>query len=282
MIDTHLHVWARARSSYRWLDDAPESLRADHSLEEGLAATAAHGFDRAVLVQADETLDETHYLLELAATDPRVAGAVCYLPLEDPALVVEQLPRMRATPGFVGVRNLTHDRPDADWILGAAQRRSLAYLEEFDVPLDYIAVSPRHIQNLTTLALEHPGLTIVLDHLGKPPVGLLTEYDRWADQLAEVAALHNVIAKISGIYPAPPADLNAPVTAEQMEAILTTVLATFGPDRLMLGSDWPMGTVAGGTDAALSVLVAAVDALDSDQADALRQRTATRVYRLQP
>ena len=279
MIDTHLHVWTRARSRYRWLDDAPEPLRADHALDDGLTAVAAHGFDRAVLVQADETLDETAYLLELAAADPRVAGAVCYLPLEAPAIVAEQLPRLTADPGFVGVRNLTHDRPDPDWILGADQRRSLAHLEAAGVPLDYIAVSPRHLQNLTALALRHPGLTLVLDHLGKPPVGLPAEHDRWADQLAEAAALPNIIAKISGIYPTVP---DASVTAEQMEAILTTALASFGPDRLMLGSDWPMGTVAGGTDAALSALVSAVSALDPDQADALRQRTATRVYGLTP
>lgn len=276
MIDTHLHVWARARSPYRWLDDAPEPLRGDHLLEQGLAAVAAHGFDRAVLVQADETLDETTYLLELAAADPRVVGAVCYLPLEAPTIVEHELHRLTADPWFVGVRNLTHDRPDPDWILGEDQRRSLTHLEAAGVPLDYIAVSPEHLRNLCSLARRHPGLTIVLDHLGKPPVGR-SDYGRWVDQLAETASLPNVIAKISGIYPAEGVDS---VTDEQMAAILTTALASFGSDRLMLGSDWPMGTVAGGTDAALSVLVAAVDALDPDQADALRRRTATRVYGL--
>lgn len=276
MIDTHLHVWARARSPYHWLEDAPEPLRADHSLEQGLSAVSAHGFDRAVLVQADETLEETKYLLELAASDPRVVGAVCYLPLEAPMIVAEHLPRLVADPWFVGVRNLTHDRPDPGWILGEDQRRSLDRLEAAGVPLDYIAVSPEHLRNLCSLARRHPGLTIVLDHLGKPPVGR-SDYGRWVDQLAETASLPNVIAKISGIYPAEGVDS---VTDEQMAAILTTALASFGSDRLMLGSDWPMGTVAGGTDAALSVLVAAVDALDPDQADALRRRTATRVYGL--
>ncbi|WP_460798862.1 amidohydrolase family protein [Microbacterium sp. GXF0217] len=278
MIDTHLHVWARGRSRYRWLDDAPEPLRADHSLEQGLAAVGAYGFDRAVLVQADETLEETNYLLELAASDPRVSGAVCYLPLEAPAIVAEQLPRLLADPWFVGVRNLTHDRPDPDWILGGQQSRSLDRLEAAGVPLDYIAVSPEHLRNLCSLARRHPGLTFVLDHLGTPPIGRATGYARWADQLAEVAALPNVVAKVSGIYPAGSADTGASVTTEQLEAILTTALTAFGADRLMLGSDWPMGTVAGGTDAVLSVLVAAIDSLDPDQADALRQRTASRVY----
>jgi L-fuconolactonase len=282
VIDTHLHVWTRVRSSYDWLDDAPEPLRADHFLEQGLAAVAAHGFDRAVLVQADETLAETQYLLELTASDPRVAGAVCYLPLESPAIVADQLPKLTADPGFVGVRNLTHDRPDPDWILGENQRRSLAHLESSGVPLDYVAVSPRHLENLTTLARRHPDLTIVLDHLGKPPVGHPADHARWTAQIAEAAALPNVVAKVSGIYPAAPCDADASDTAEQLRAILATALGSFGPDRLMLGSDWPMGTVAGGTDAALSMLMAAVDALEPDQSAALRQRTAIRVYGLTP
>lgn len=280
MIDTHLHVWSRARSPYRWLDTAPERLRADHSLDEGLAAVAPYGFERAVLVQADETLDETAYLLELAATDPRVAGAVCYLPLEAPTTVAQQLPALTASPGFVGVRNLTHDRSDPDWLLGHDQRRSLALLEATGVPLDYIAVSTRHLENLVTLAGANPGLTIVLDHLGKPPIGLHDEYLRWADQLAEVAALPNVVAKVSGIYPVESADIGASVTTEQMQGVLETALVSFGADRLMLGSDWPMSTVSGGTATSLSVLVAAVDALAAYQTHALRHGTAARVYGL--
>ncbi|MFB7251295.1 amidohydrolase family protein [Microbacterium sp. NPDC056234] len=279
MIDTHLHVWVRARSSYRWLDDAPEPLRTDHPLEQGLAAVAAHGFDRAVLVQADETLEETRFLLELTASESRVAGAVCYLPLEEPSIVAHLLPQLTTDPGFIGVRNLTHDRPDPDWILGADQRRSLDQLAAAGVPLDYVSVAPRHLENLSMLASRHPDLTIVLDHLGKPPVGSPADHDRWADRFAEAASLPNVVAKISGIYPT---DTDASVTADRLQTILAIALASFGPDRLMLGSDWPMGTVAGGTDSALSALVAAVDALDPDHADALRQRTAIRVYGLAP
>ncbi|GAA5204694.1 amidohydrolase family protein [Microbacterium jejuense] len=280
MIDTHLHVWDRARSSYRWLDGAPERLRGDHLLEQGLAAVAGHGFEAAVLVQADETLDETAYLLELAAADARVAGAVCYLPLEAPAIVAERLPALTAIAGFVGVRNLTHDRSDPDWILGPDQRRSLGMLEAAGVPLDYIAVLPRHRENLVTLARDHAGLTLVLDHLGSPPIGLPGEYRRWVDQVADAATLSNVVAKVSGLYRADPAGIGTAVTADQAQMVLAAALEVFGPDRLMLGSDWPMGTVSGTGAATLDAVVAAVDALEPDQAHALRRATAARVYGL--
>jgi len=278
VIDAHLHVWDRARSRYQWLDAAPEPLQADHSLDQAFTALEPFGLQRAVLVQADETMAETDYLLDLVAAEDRLAGAVCYLPLQDPATVATQLRELAGRPGFVGVRNLTHDRPDPDWILGAEQRASLSALEAAGVPLDYVAVLPRHLENLVHLAGEHPGLTFVLDHLGKPPVGLAEDYRRWEEQITQVAACPNVVAKVSGIYRA---DAPAAVSADQLEAVLSTALAAFGSRRLMLGSDWPVCTVSGGTAATMSTLAAAVDRLPAEQAQHLRHETATRTYALE-
>lgn len=278
MIDAHLHTWDRSRSRYAWLDGAPEHLQADHSLERGFAVLAPFGADRAVLVQADETLEETAYLLELAAADPRVVGAVIYLPLEAPDVVAAQLPALAEDPGFVGIRNLTHDRPDADWVLGAEQRRSIELIEAAGVPLDYVAVLPRHLENLVTLAGGHAGLTFVLDHLGTPPVGLPDgDWSRWEDQLAELGGLPNVVAKVSGIYRR---DEPGVPSAEQLDAVLAAALAAFGHDRLLMGSDWPVSTIFGGDEPNLRALVEAVDRLPAEQAQSLRTRTATRVYGL--
>jgi L-fuconolactonase len=278
VIDAHLHVWDRTRSRYGWLDGAAERLRADHTVEQAFEALSGFGVERAVLVQADETLEETAYLLELVAADERLAGAVVYLPLEDPAVVAAQLTRLADDPGFVGIRNLTHDRPDPDWLLGTEQRRSIELIEAAGVPLDYVAVLPRHRENLLTLAREHTGLTFVLDHLGTPPVGRGDdEWSRWQDQLTEVAALPNVVAKVSGVYRR---DVAQAPTGEQMRGVLAAALAAFGHERLLLGSDWPVCTVLGGADATMQVLVDAVAALPQEQAHALRTGTATRVYGL--
>lgn len=278
MIDAHLHTWDRSRSRYAWLDDAPERLRADHPLTAALDAVGRHGVERAVLVQADETLAETAYLLELAAVEPRVAGAVVYLPLEAPDVVAAELPRLLEDPRFVGVRNLTHDRPDPDWLLGVDQRRSIETLERAGVPIDVLAVLPRHLENLARLAREHDGATFVLDHLGTPPVGGSDDdHRRWQDLLAE-AALPNVVAKLSGIYRRSTPE--QPVGADAMRAVLDTALEVFGAERLMIGSDWPVCTAFSGTDVTLSTLLAAVDALPEEQARRLRGETAAEVYRL--
>lgn len=280
MIDAHLHTWDRARARYAWLDGAPAALQADHSVDQGFAALSPFGVEQAVLVQADETLTETDYLLELVAADTRLLGAVVYLPLEEPAVVSDRLGALAADPGFVGVRNLTHDRPDPDWILGTDQRRSIAQIEAAGMPLDYVAVLPRHRENLVTLAREHTGLTFVLDHLGTPPVGAADgDWSRWQDQLAEISGQPNVVAKVSGIYRRDvPAEA---VTAEQMDEVLRVALNVFGADRLLLGSDWPVSTIFSGAEATMRVLVDAVDALPTEQAQSLRRGTAARVYGLE-
>lgn len=279
MIDAHLHTWDRSRSRYAWLDEAPERLQADHTVDEGFAALSPFGVEHAVLVQADEALTETDLLLELVAADPRLLGAVVYLPLEQPDVVAQRLPALAEDAGFVGVRNLTHDRPDPDWILGTEQRRGVGLIEAAGVPLDYVAVLPRHLQNLVTLAREHTDLMFVLDHLGSPPVGPPDgDWSRWQDQLAEIGGLPNVVAKVSGIYRRD--DTGAAVTPEQMDAVLAAALGAFGADRLLLGSDWPVSTIFSGAEATMRVLVDAVAALPAEQAEALSTGTATRVYGL--
>lgn len=277
-IDTHLHVWQRSRSSYRWLEGAPQSLQADHLLPQALAAIEPHGFQHAVLVQADETLEETAYLLELVAAEPRLLGAVCYLPLEDPATVARMLPELADDPGFVGVRNLTHDRPDPDWLLGAEQRRSIELIERAGVPLDYVATLPRHRENLVTLAREHAGLTFVLDHLGTPPVGDAGErHALWLEQVSAVAGCPNVVAKVSGVYRV---DGGGAVSRDELASVVSTAIELFGAHRLMIGSDWPVCEARGEGAPTLSALAAVTAALPPEQREALAAGTARRVYGL--
>src|SRR5699024_2368310 len=174
--------------------------------------------------------------------------------------------------------NLDRHRPGPDWDRGAEEGGERSPAGGGWRSVRYGGVLPRHLENLVHLAGEHPGLTFVLDHLGKPPVGLAEDYRRWEEQITQVAACPNVVAKVSGIYRA---DAPAAVSADQLEAVLSTALAAFGSQRLMLGSDWPVCTVYGGTAATMSTLAAAVDRLPAEQAQHLRHETATRTYALE-
>jgi L-fuconolactonase len=271
-LDAHLHIWDRTRSTYSWLRGAPEEISGSFSVDDGFAALARHGIEHAILVQADETFDETAFLLETAAADPRIAGVVAYLPLHDAAEFARGWDIFGDHPGLVGVRNLTHDRADEDWNARPDVLAGIAAVAERGLPLDYVAVTPRHLAHVPTIASRHPELTIVIDHLAKPPVG--ADAGSWAGWRAgiERAAEHeNVVAKVSGVY-----GEDAPGSA--VEDAVRIAVDAFGPDRLMFGSDWPVIVTAGGPDRALSPMLDAVAGLSAAERDAILGGTARRVY----
>ena len=270
-LDAHLHIWDRTRSSYAWLENAPEEITGSFTVDDGFAALDSYGVERAILVQADETLDETAFLLATAAQDPRIAGVVAYLPLHDAAEFARGWDLFGDHPSLVGVRNLTHDRPDDDWNVRPEVLAGIAAVAERGLPLDYVAVTPRHLAHVPTIAAAHPELTIVIDHLAKPPIGSPDAWEVWRVGLRAAAGFDNVVAKVSGVYGG-----EAP-GATVADAVRTAVDA-FGPDRLMFGSDWPVILTAGGPGAALPPLLEALDGLNAADRDAILGGTARRVY----
>lgn len=278
MIDTHLHIWDRSRSSYSWLDHAPETLQRSHTLADVEADLDQLGVTGVILVQADETPEETEFLLETAHVSTRVLGAVVYLPLHQPDIVAKRLPELQEDAAFCGVRNLTHDRADPDWLLRPDIGRSLDLLATAGVTVDHVGVLPRHLENVATVAGNHPDLTLVIDHLGKPPIGESQEaYQRWLALLYQAAERPNVTAKLSGIYSGiEPAGW----TTDQVAQSVLDALDAFGADRLMIGSDWPVCITAGGLHRVLGALTTVMHDLPEDDRRALTTGTAERVYSL--
>jgi len=271
-LDAHLHVWDRTRSAYSWLEHAPEEIAGSFSVDDGFAALGPHGIERAILVQADETLDETAFLLETAAADPRIAGVVAYLPLHDAGAFERGWELFGAHPSLVGVRNLTHDRADEDWNVRAEVLSGIAAVAGRGLPLDYVSVTPRHLAHVPTIAARHPELTIVIDHLAKPPVGAGADaWAGWRTGIERAAEHDNVVAKVSGVY-----GEDAPGSAVA-DAVRVAVDA-FGADRLMFGSDWPVIVTAGGPDRALPPMLDAIAELSGPERDAILGGTARRVY----
>lgn len=270
-LDAHLHIWDRTRSSYAWLENAPAEIAGSFSVDDAFAALAPHGVERAILVQADETLDETAFLLETAAADPRIAGVVAYLPLHDPGEFERGWDLFGGHPCLAGIRNLTHDRDDEDWNARPEVLAGIAAVAERGLPLDYVAVTPRHLAHVPAIAERHPELTIVVDHLAKPPVGSLDAWAAWRAGIERAARHENVVAKVSGVY-----GEDAP-GATVADAVRLAVDA-FGAGRLMFGSDWPVIVTAGGPDRALPPMLDAIAALGAAERDAILGGTARRVY----
>ncbi|MEP9382068.1 amidohydrolase family protein [Nocardioides cheoyonin] len=274
IVDSHLHVWDLGSGGYRWLGPQHGPLHRTFTADEAARELTTAGVDRAVLVQADDTEADTRAMLAAADAHTFVAGVVGWVRLDDPATAERQLDDYGTHPRFCGVRHLVHDDPRDDFLKLPGVRRSLGLLAERGLPLDVPDAWPRHLHRLPALADAVPGLTLVLDHLGKPPRGT-DELDAWAAAVRDLAARPNVVAKVSGLQRS-----GQPFSVEALRPVWELALEAFGPDRLMYGGDWPMTVHDGGYAPHWRVVRRLVDELGTDEQAAILGGTATRSYGL--
>jgi L-fuconolactonase len=274
VIDSHLHVWDLGLSEYAWLGPQHGPIFRTFDPEEAVAELSAAGVDGAVLVQAEDSLRDTEHMLAAGDRFPQFVGVVGWVALDDPRAAAEQLDRWQEHPGFSGVRHLVHNESRADFLDLPAVRASLADLARRGLAFDVPDAWPDHLARVQGLARDLPDLTVVVDHLAKPPRGTAA-LEQWRRTLEAVAAQPNTVAKVSGLY----TDA-APHTVEALEEVWDVALTAFGPDRLMWGSDWPVAVLAGGYAEVTAVLRELIGRLSEDEQSALLGGTATRVYRL--
>ncbi|MFJ1707679.1 amidohydrolase family protein [Kitasatospora sp. NPDC088346] len=277
-IDAHHHVWDLSVRAQDWLaGPGLEPLRRDFTLDELRPQATAAGVAAGVLVQTICVPEETPEYLALAAADPLVAGVVGWTDLTSPA-VADTLGTLRAMPGgerLVGIRHQVQGEDDPDWLLRPDVGRGLAAVASAGLAYDLV-LRPEQLPSAAEAARRHPGLTFVLDHLGKPPVRPRGP-DTWAADLHALAALPNTAAKLSGLVTE--ADLDHWRT-DDLRPFVATALHAFGPRRLMFGSDWPVCTLAATYDRVFATTRELLADLPETEQDEILGGTAARVYRL--
>lgn len=278
IIDAHQHVWDLDRASYPWLGEHVPLWNRTFTFEELEPHLARAGVGATVMVQSADNDADTDLMIAVADEHPAVVGIVAYVPLDRPDEASARLDTLRSDPRVVGVRNLIHDLPDPDWILRPEVDEGLGVLERAGVPFDYVAVLPRHLEHVPTLCERHPDLSIVIDHLAKPPIGA---HDRepWWSLIAAAAESPRVHAKVSGLYPG---DAPEAWTPHSIRPFVDRALEVFGPERLMYGGDWPISVAAGGYDRVFDGLSQVLAELGESERDQVLGGTATSFYRLDP
>ena len=238
-IDAHQHFWKYNPAHQVWMTDQMEVLRRDYLPGELEPLLKAIGFDGTIAVQARQMLEETEWLLKLADEHALIKGVVGWVDLRSPALR-GQLERYAPHPKLVGVRHVVHDEPDDQFMLLPEFRRGVAQLREFGLTYDLL-LFPRHLPVAVKLVEEFPQQPFVVDHIAKPVIRE-GQVSPWQEDLKRLGAFPNVCCKLSGM-----------VTearwkqwrADDFKRYLDIVLAAFGPDRVMIGSDWPVCTLSG-------------------------------------
>jgi L-fuconolactonase len=275
VIDSHLHLWDRRVSDYAWLGPQHGALYDDFGAERAIHQLAVAGVDAAVLVQAEDSVADTRYLLGIADSFEFVAGVVGWVPLDDPATAARQLEEYAEHPKFRGVRQLTHIDPRADVLSLAPVRRSLTVLAGAGLPFDVPDAWPRDLAAVADLAAALPELVVVVDHLGKPPRAEPRDLAAWEAELRKVADRPNTVAKVSGLQQA-----GQPFTADALRPLLDIALDAFGAGRLMYGGDWPMTVAQGGYQPHWQVVRELVGELSASEQAQLLGLTASTVYGL--
>lgn len=244
IFDTHLHMWDLEKVAYSWLKEDTSILNRTYLPDELGSQLLGAGVSKAILVQADNHLEDSFRMLEAAAEYDFIDGVVAWLPLENPSLCDTILKtNYLPNPYFKGVRHLAHMEADPAWLLRPAVMESLQLMAAQKVPYDFVGTSFLHLQTAIYLAHKIPGLNIVLDHLNQPPMTDPRAFEVWKGQMKIASGLPNIYAKISGLGTAT-GNFTGWTKADIRPAI-ELVLDNFGSLRCFCGGDWPIALLAG-------------------------------------
>jgi L-fuconolactonase len=238
-IDAHQHFWKYDPVRYAWITDEMKVLQGDFGPAELARELKANGIDASIAVQADQSEQETMFLVDLAEDNQRVAGVVGWVDLRSPKL--EE--RLRFFSKFVklrGFRHIAQAEPDDQCLIRSDFVRGVARLAKFGFTYDILIYS-RQLPAAVELVARLPEQRFVIDHIAKPEIkaGKIAE---WASHIERIAAHGNVFCKLSGLVTE--ADWQHWTPAD-FEPYLDVVFDNFGAERLMFGSDWPVCLLAG-------------------------------------
>jgi len=276
VIDAHHHVWDLAVRDQPWLSGAGmAAIRRTFTVDDLRPAARAAGVDATVLVQTVTVPDETPEMLALADADPLVAGVVGWTDLTSPA-AADELAKLAGGPGgsrLVGIRHQVQEEPDPDWLRRPDVIRGLRAVAAAGMAYDLV-ILPHQLPAATYAAAAVPGLTLVLDHAGKPDIG--GDIAAWTADVREFAALPNTMCKLSGLVAGAPDGAEPQAFAE----VAGVVLDAFGAGRVMFGSDWPVCLLDSDYASVMALARSLTAGLSAAERAAVFGATAARAYRL--
>jgi L-fuconolactonase len=237
-IDAHQHFWIYNDREFGWIDDSMAALRRNFLPQDLAPELKASGLQGSVVVQTRQTPEETGWLLGLADAHESILGVVGWADLCSPD-IRSQLKTLTGHRKLVGLRHIVQSEADDRFLLRPEFLRGIEMLEDFDLAFD-ILIYAKHLPIADEFVRRFPRQRFVLDHMAKPAIRD-RQIDNWASGMRRISEVPNVFCKLSGLVTE--ADWKS-WTREEIIPYLDVALASFGADRLMIGSDWPVCLVA--------------------------------------
>ncbi|MGI9399765.1 MAG: amidohydrolase family protein [Rhizobiaceae bacterium] len=277
-VDSHHHFWDPSRRDYYWMDaEILSPIRVSKSPEDLRPLINRVGIAHTVIVQTIPSLDETREFLQTAADTDFVAGVVGWADLTDPDIDIV-LANLKSGPGgkyLVGIRHQIHDEENPDWAARPDVINGVAAVGRAGLVYDLLT-RERELPASLKLVAANPQVTFVMDHISKPRIAE-GEMQPWQDLMTELAGFNNVWCKISGMVTE--ADWKN-WTVEDLEPYVAHVIKSFGTDRLLFGSDWPVCNLAGDYRSVFSSAETLVRKLAPEAFDKVFAQNAVRLYGL--
>lgn len=278
LIDAHLHLWDPHHFRMSWLDENA-LLNRPHGLAEYGDATTGVDVEAMVYLQVEVeppyALLEAQWVADRAREDPRLKAMVAWAPLEYGEQARAFLSAVTADPLVKGIRRIIQFEPNIDFCLQPRFISGVQILPEYGLSFD-LCINHLQLPNTIKLVQQCPATDFILDHIGKPDIAA-RNLDPWREHIRELAALPNVVCKVSGLVTE--AD-HQHWQRDDLAPYVAHVLATFGEDRVVFGGDWPVATQA----STYRRWVETLDELTSDLSETARRKlwaeNARRFYRL--
>ena len=275
-LDAHQHFWYYNTVDYAWISEAMPQLK-QHRLPPDLQPhLEANNFAGCVAVQARQSLAETDFLLSLAAQYDYVKAVVGWVDLRDSELSTT-LESYRDHTHLKGFRHIVQDEPDDRFLLRSEFIRGVQLLGQHGYTYD-VLVYEKQLPHFVTFLDHCPDQPFVLDHLGKPQISGGPS-SSWRAAIRAIAQHPQVYCKVSGL-----------VTeaewfqwkAEDFEPFLDIVLEAFGPQRLMLGSDWPVCLLAAKDyDDVLQIMDRFTSGMTPEEKEGIYGKNAQAFYKIE-
>lgn len=274
-IDSHQHFWNYNAVKDAWITDDMAAIQRDFLPTDLEGLLQANEVDACVAVQADQSEQETNFLLNLAKQFSFIKGVVGWVDLKT-AHIEERLAHYSLFPKLKGFRHILQGEPDPHFMLSPSFIRGVAALHKFGFSYD-ILVKPKQlpavIKFLTHFDSEQ---RFVIDHLAKPYIAA-KKTEPWATEMALLARHNNLYCKLSGMV----TEANwKHWKMDDFSFYINHLLDTFGPSRLMFGSDWPVCLVAAQYEQVVSLLDKHLGSLTLAEQEAIWYKNAEEFYRL--
>ncbi|PZX91854.1 amidohydrolase [Flavobacterium aquariorum] len=273
-IDSHQHFWKFHPVKDSWINDDMKILQQDFLPSDLHSLLQENSIDGCVVVQADQSEEETHFLLKLASVNDWIKGVVGWIDIRSKNLE-NRLQYFSQYKKLKGFRHIVQAEPEEYFLLRDDFCEGISKLSKYNFTYDLL-IFPMHLPYAVELVKRFPQQSFVIDHLAKPDFKQ-SDFSLWEKGIREIANCPNVFCKVSGLVTE--ADWNNWKESD-FTYCLDVVTEAFGMNRLLFGSDWPVSLLAASYEQSCGILVHYFSKFPKEQQDKFWGGNAIEFYNL--